>query len=77
MCGLDILCIDETKLTPEIPTAKYRLNGYQYPPIRRDRLCEKPNSFGGGKLVYIKEGLISAKDWVILKPKQQKPFALS
>ena len=58
MCGLDILCIDETKLTPEIPTAKFRLKGYQYPPIRRDRLCEKPNSFGGGNLVYIKEGLI-------------------
>ena len=38
MCGLDILCIDETKLTPEIPTAKFRLKGYQYPPIRRDSL---------------------------------------
>ena len=58
MCELDILCIDETKLTPEIPTAKFRLKGYQYPPIRRDGFCEKSNSFGGGKLVYIKEGLI-------------------
>ena len=61
MCELDILCIDETKLTPELPTAKFKLNGYQYPPLRRDRNSNKSNSYGGGKIVYIKEGS-SAKD---------------
>ena len=54
---LDIMCIDETKLTTEIPTAKFNLPGYQYPPIRRDRISNS-NSFGGGKMVYIKEGVI-------------------
>ena len=28
---LDIFCIDETKLTSEIPTTKFNLTGYQYP----------------------------------------------
>ena len=58
ICELDILCIDETKLTPEIPTAKFSIPGYQYPPIRRDRISKNPNSHGGGKLVFIKEGII-------------------
>ena len=58
ICELDILCIDETKLTPEIPTAKFSIPGYQYPPIRRDRISNNPNSHGGGKMVFIKEGII-------------------
>ena len=55
---LDILCIDETKLTSEIPTSRFHIDGYQYPPIRRDRENVSNNSFGGGKLVYVREGLI-------------------
>ena len=57
-CKIDILCIDETKLTPDILTSRLRIEGYQYPPIRRDRLQKSGNSFGGGKLVYIREGFI-------------------
>ena len=57
MNELDIFCIDETKLTSEIPTSKFSLPGYQYPPFRRDRISNS-NSHGGGKLVYIKEGII-------------------
>ena len=56
---MDIFCIDETKLTSEIPTSRFHIDGYQYPPIRRDRAnVTSDNSFGGGKLVYIKDGLI-------------------
>ena len=55
---IDILCIDETKLTPEILTSKLYIEGYQYPPIRRDRKNESLNSLGGGKIVYIREGFI-------------------
>ena len=55
---IDILCIDETKLSSEIPTSRIHIDGYQYPPLRRDREQKKANSFGGGKLVYIKEGFI-------------------
>ena len=56
---MDIFCIDETKLTSEIPTSRFHIDGYQYPPIRRDREnVTSDNSFGGGKLVYIKDGLI-------------------
>ena len=45
ICELDILCIDETKLKPEIPTAKFSIPGYQYLPIRRDRISKNPNAW--------------------------------
>ena len=35
---IDLLCIDETKLTSDFPTAQFRKAGYQYPPFRRDRV---------------------------------------
>ena len=56
----EILCIDETKLTPDFPTAQFHIDGYHYPPFRRDRV-QRTNStyFGGGKIVYVKEDLIS------------------
>ena len=56
----EILCIDETKLTPDFTTAQFHIDGYHYPPFRRDR-TQNLNSthFGGGKIVYIKEDLIS------------------
>lgn len=58
MGAIDILCIDETKLTSEMPTSRFYIEGYQYPPIRRDRICSSQNSYGGGKLVYIRNGFI-------------------
>ena len=56
----EILCIDETKLTSDFTTAQFYIEGYHYPPFRRDRI-QNPNAthFGGGKIVYIKEDLIS------------------
>ena len=58
---IGILCIDETKLSEEIPTSRLHIHGYQYPPHRRDRPQKTTNSFGGGKLVYIREGFISKR----------------
>ena len=55
---IDILCIDKTKLSSEIPTSRIFIEGYQYPPIRRDRKQKSTNSYGGGKVVYIREGFI-------------------
>ena len=62
MCELaqiDILCLDETKLTYDFTDAQLGIKGYQHPPLRRDRPIIHPCSFGGGKLVYIKDGLIT------------------
>ena len=58
---IGILCIDETKLSTEIPTSRMHIHGYQYPPHRRDRPQKTTNSHGGGKLVYIREGFISKR----------------
>ena len=35
------------------PGSQFKIDGYQFPPFRRDR-----DKHGGGKVVYIKEGLI-------------------
>ena len=56
----DIFCIDETKLTTDFPTAQFHIDGYQSPPFRRDRAkSSRPiESAGGGKIVYVRLGLI-------------------
>ena len=68
---IDILCIDETKLDDTFPDAQFKINNYQYPPFRRDR-----NSNGGGKIVNIRQGLIS-KDFQSLNLKVLRPFVSS
>ena len=50
---IDILCIDETKLDSSFPDAQFKIGGYQFPPFRKDR-----NTKGGGKLVFIRHGLL-------------------
>ena len=56
----EILCIDETKLTPDFSTAQFHIEGYHFPPFRRDRIQNLNSThFGGGKIVYVKEDLIS------------------
>ena len=50
---LDVFCIDETKLDESFPNSQFILENFQFPPFRRDR-----NSKGGGKLVYVKQGII-------------------
>ena len=51
--NLDVLCTDKTKLDSSFPD-QFKIEGYQFPPLRRDR-----NSKGGGKMVFIKEGFIA------------------
>ena len=53
---LDVFCIDETKLDDSFPNAQFLIEDYQFPPFRRDR-----NSKGGGKLVYVKQGIIAKR----------------
>ena len=50
---IDILCIDETKLDCSYPDSQFHIDGYQFPPFRKDR-----NKNGGGKIVYTREGII-------------------
>ena len=52
-CPIEILCIDETKLDSSFPDQQFKIEGYQFPPYRRDR-----NAHGGGKLVFIRQSLI-------------------
>ena len=41
---LEILCVDETKLDSSFPNSQFRIDGYIYPPYRRDR-----DNHGGGE----------------------------
>ena len=43
---IDILCLDQTKINSGFPDAPFKINGYQYSPIRRDG-----NSKDGGKIL--------------------------
>ena len=53
---IDILCIDETNLDNSFPDSQFFIENYQFPPFRRDR-----NSKGGGKIVYVRQGIISKR----------------
>ena len=47
---IDILCLDESKLSYDFPDAQFHMEGYQYPPFRRDRVSKKQTNdcLGGG-----------------------------
>ena len=51
---LEIICVDEMKLDNSFPDQQFKIEDFQFPPFRRDR-----NKFGGGKIVYVKDGLIA------------------
>ena len=53
---LDILCIDETKIDSSFPDSQFYIEGYQFPPFRKDR-----NKQDGGKIVSIKKGIIAKR----------------
>ena len=57
---IDIVCIDETKLTCDFPDSLFNVEGYQFPPYRRDR-NDKTTCRGGGKIVFVKTGLITKR----------------
>ena len=56
LAPLDIFYIDETKLDDSFPNLQFHIENYQFPPFRRDT-----NSKGGGKIVFVKEGLIAKR----------------
>ena len=53
---IDILWVDETKLDSSFSDHQFEIEGYQFPPFRRDR-----NSKGGEKLVFLREGFIAKR----------------
>ena len=53
---LDIVCIDKTKLDESFPDFQFHMENYQFPSFQRDQ-----NSKGGGKLVFVKNGLIAKR----------------
>ena len=53
---IDIICVDETKLDSSYPDSQFHIDGYQFPPFRKDR-----NKYGGGKIVYVREGFIAKR----------------
>ena len=50
---IDILCVDETKLDSSFPDQQFKIEGYHFPPFRKDK-----NISSGGKIVFIRENLI-------------------
>ena len=53
---IDILCVDETKLDYSYSDAQFQINDYQFPPFKRER-----KKYGGGKIVFIRQGLITGR----------------
>ena len=53
---LNIFCINETKIDSSFPDAQFHIDGYLFQPLLKDR-----NQNGGGKYVYIKEGIITKR----------------
>ena len=48
-----MLCVDKIKLDASFPDHQFKIEGYQFPPLRKDQ-----NSKRGGKMVFIREGFI-------------------
>ena len=51
-----MFCVDETKLDGNFPNSQFILENFQFLLFRRDQ-----NSNGGGKLVYVKQGIIAQR----------------
>ena len=51
---IDVLCIDETKLDSSFPNHQFKIEGYQFPLLRRDQ-----NPKGRCKMVFVGEGFIA------------------
>ena len=53
---IDIICVEEKKLDSAYLDSQFHIDGYQFPPFRKDG-----NKYGGGKIVYIREGFIAKR----------------
>ena len=54
--GIELLAVSETKFSENFPDAQFYVEGYNFPPYRRDR-----NSNGGGLMVFAKKDLITRR----------------
>ena len=54
--SIDILCVDEMKLDLSYPNAQFHIDAQQFAPYRKGR-----NKYGGGKMVYIRDGIIEKR----------------
>ena len=57
---INIICVDNKKLDSSYPDSQFHIDGYQFPPFWRKR-----NKYGGGKIVYVREGFIAKTHWLI------------
>ena len=53
---MDILCVYETTLDASYQNAQFHIDGYLFPPFRRDR-----HKHGGGKIVFVRNGIIAKR----------------
>ena len=53
---MDTLCIDETKLDTSFRESQFKIDGYQFPLIRKDR-----DSKNGGKIVFVWESIVTKR----------------
>ena len=51
-----MFCNDETKFDASFPDVQFHIDGHQFHPFKQDR-----SENGGGKMVFIKEGLIAKR----------------
>ena len=51
--GLEYISVSETKLDQSIPNSQFKIDGYHFPPFRRDKTCH-----GGGLMVFVKKDII-------------------
>ena len=54
--SIDVLCIDEAKLSSSYPNAQFHIQKYQFPLLRKDRIKNR-----GGTLVYVKDGIVAKR----------------
>ena len=54
--GLELVAISETKLSSQFPDAQFQIDGYQFPPLRKDR-----DKHRGGLMVLIKNDIIAKR----------------
>ena len=53
---VDILWIDETKIDLSYSDSQFHIDGYQFPPFRKDR-----NKHGAGNTVYVRNGITTKR----------------
>ena len=53
---LEIIALSETKLNSEFPDAQFRIEGYHFPPFRKD--CDE---YRGGLMIFVRNDIITRR----------------